>query len=204
MIWSDECSFERSLDPSVDWVFRKPAGKYHKDCVRREKKSGAIELMIWACFSGRRKGPLIPIVMKRVDQFVYRDILKHFLPRIWGTLTKAGIDPIFMQDNAPVHKADLIIRWFREKGYVVMEWPPYSLDLNPIEHVWRKLKIELQKRYPRLKDMAGGLDTIKSEMTEIIPELWYELAGDYFENLVRSMPYGAEAVIRAEGWYTKY
>ena len=40
---------------------------------------------------------------------------------------------IFMQDNAPIHKAKKVIEWFNENGIEVIHWPPYLPDLNPIE-----------------------------------------------------------------------
>jgi len=40
-----------------------------------------------------------------------------------------------MQDNAPIHTANAVKDWFKEMGIPIVDWPLYSLDLNPIENV---------------------------------------------------------------------
>jgi hypothetical protein len=42
---------------------------------------------------------------------------------------------IFIQDNALIHTAQLIKDWFKNNAIPVLEWPPYSLDLNLIKIV---------------------------------------------------------------------
>lgn len=37
-------------------------------------------------------------------------------------------------DNAPIHTAKIIKDWFCEQGIPLVDWRPYSPDLNPIEH----------------------------------------------------------------------
>ena len=49
-------------------------------------------------------------------------------------------DVTFQQDNAPVHISKIIGNLSREKEWKVLEWPAYSLDLNPIENLWSSLK----------------------------------------------------------------
>ena len=44
------------------------------------------------------------------------------------------------QDNAPVHKSDVVRKCLAKKQWEVLYWPAYSLDVNPIENVSAILK----------------------------------------------------------------
>lgn len=52
-----------------------------------------------------------------------------------------------MQDNARIHTARIVQDWLHEQEFEVLEWPPYSPDLNPIEHVWARLKELVNEHY---------------------------------------------------------
>jgi transposase len=45
-----------------------------------------------------------------------------------------------MHDNAASHRADSTRELLRENKVKIIKHPPYSPDLNPIEHVWAKMK----------------------------------------------------------------
>ena len=40
-----------------------------------------------------------------------------------------------MQDNASIHTAKKVKDWFKDMAIPLVDWPPYSPDLNPIEQV---------------------------------------------------------------------
>ena len=64
----------------------------------------------------------------------YIEVLEENIPQIW----EPGL--LFMQNNAPIYTAHVVRRWFKDIGVDVLEWPPYSPDLNPIKHLWFRLK----------------------------------------------------------------
>ena len=71
-----------------------------------------------------------------------RLLRRHLFPVI-HQMTFFGMqleDILFLQDNAPVHKAYSVMDWFERNCIELVEYPPYSPDLNPIEHVWVELK----------------------------------------------------------------
>ena len=59
----------------------------------------------------------------------YISVLEEVLPEIYSPSL------IFMQDNARVHTAAITKNWLEIYGIEVIEWPPYLLDLNPIEYL---------------------------------------------------------------------
>ena len=91
--------------------------------------------MFWAAF---RYGIRTDLVVCRGDPEsarggfsaqIYEEILREHLPTVMGHNT------VFMHDNARVHTAHLIRDFLQEEGYEVIEWPPYSPDLNPIKNL---------------------------------------------------------------------
>ena len=52
-----------------------------------------------------------------------------------------------MHDNAPIHTAAVVKEYLGTHGIEHMVWPPYSLDLNPIENIWGLMKSYILDRY---------------------------------------------------------
>ena len=92
--------------------------------------------MIWGAFSYYGKCAL-RIISTRMNANGYQAVLEeHLLPFMDNLPLTTLAETVFMQDYAPVHRARSILAWLQTHEINVMEWPPYSPDLNPIENVW--------------------------------------------------------------------
>jgi hypothetical protein len=204
VVWSDECSVARAADPSKGWVFRTREERWHRDCIDPRAPSQDISLMIWGCIAGNVKGPMVPLVLPSVTGRLYLSTLQNLLPPFMDHLPEDPFNLIFMHDNAPIHKSRIVQNWLSNQDFITMEWPPYSPDLNPIEHVWRELKVILHRQHPDLKTLRAGKDRVKAHLVEVLPEAWDAISEEFLETLVTSMPRRVQAVLKADGWSTKY
>ena len=86
----------------------------------------------------------------------------------------------------------------------MLEWPPYSPDLHPIENLWRILKETVYVVNPGLDLVMGGDDAVKDALSKALVEAWQLIPQRYFDAVIESMPRRMEAVVASEGWDTKY
>jgi len=101
-----------------------------------------------------------------------------------------------MEDGAPAHRAratETVLEQYRMRRH---KWVASSLDLNPIEDIWRIIKMRLNARSDRATDLEGAVLQIKEEWAAITPDEIY--------SLVQTMPVRISAVIAAQGGHTKY
>ena len=84
-----------------------------------------------------------------------------------------------------------------------MEWPPYSPDLNPIENIWALLKAEMYRLYPELLGMQNNAQTLE-RLIQCAITTWDTFEEDIMNRVLDTMPHRVDAVLKANGWYTKY
>ena len=163
--------------------------------------------MFWGAFAYRRRTSLVALLgdpdsaRGGVTGRCILDCLQENLP----TIAEPGY--IFIQDNAPTHRARIVSSWLEEwaidNSVTLVPWPPYSPDLNPIENVWKLLKEAIVTRHPELSDMPKNNYALQM-LCQAAVEAWEEIQDDLFEKLIISMQRRLQAVINANGWYTKY
>lgn len=108
-----------------------------------------------------------------------------------------------MRDNAPIHTARISKRWMRNHGIETIDWPPYSPDLNPIEHLWWALKKKLHELHPKF-DYIGDINIKWEQFENGLREAWSVIPDSLISKLILSMPRRLNAVRTAHGYQTKY
>ncbi len=173
-LWSDETKIELFGLNSKRYVWRKPGTAHHLSNTVPTVKHGGGSIMLWGCFSAAGTGRLVAIEGK-MNAAKYRDILDENLLQSAQDL-RLGRRFTFQQDNDPKHTAKITKEWLHNNSVTVFEWPSQSPDLNPIEHLWRDLKMAVHQRLP----------SNLTELERICKAEWQRIPKSRCEKLVAS------------------
>ncbi|GBL76894.1 Transposable element Tc1 transposase [Araneus ventricosus] len=147
-VWSDESRF---LNHHVDGrvrVRRLPGEQLLPSCTAGHTQVGGGGIMLWGTFSWAALGPVV-VVEQTKKAANYLNIIADELHPYMAFVFLTG-NGIFQQDNAPCHKARIVLEWFEEHTdeFHFMSWPPNSPDLNPTEHIWDVMERQLRAQTP--------------------------------------------------------
>lgn len=190
VLWSDESKFEIFGNRRKTYVRRRANEKYMDECLVPSVKHGGGSVMVWGCFAGCKVGNICKIegILKKEG---YKKILqKHAVP---SGLRLVGPQFEFQQDNDPKHTSKLcktyLLNLQKKKKLKIMQWPPQSPDLNPIELLWEELDRSVRKYCP----------TSASDLWEKLQQQWHSIQENTLNKLVARMPRLCKAVIKHKG-----
>uniref|UniRef100_A0A3B3Q9U8 Tc1-like transposase DDE domain-containing protein n=1 Tax=Paramormyrops kingsleyae TaxID=1676925 RepID=A0A3B3Q9U8_9TELE len=109
-------------------------------------------------------------------------------------LLKMPLKWVFQQDKDPKHTSKWPTSWLQTKKIDVMKWPAQSPDLNPIENLWSDLKNSVFDAKPKNAE----------DLWNVVQSAWAAISVCRCQMLVDSMPHRCKAVIRNNGYTTKY
>jgi hypothetical protein len=109
---------------------------------------------------------------------------------------------LWMHDGAGPHRSlETKFNLFRRR-IPNIRFPPYSPDLNLIEHVWNWMKNWIEEHYWKARYRPDRISF--TELRMIIWEAWNAVPDDYIQSLYNSWWKRCQAIIDANGGPTKY
>lgn len=191
VFFSDESKFNVLGSDGKKYVRRFAGERLKEKCTKKTVKFGGGSVMVFGMISWEGTTDLIRLDVK-VNGTIYKNLLRdHVIPAIRNSVFE---NPIFMQDNAPCHKAKHVMEFLKEQNVDVFDWPPQSPDLNPIENLWSTIGNRVSARNP----------TNTEDLWLKLKEEWAKVSVEECRRLIQSCSRRMAAVIENKGLFTRY
>lgn len=199
ILFSDESRYCLSTADGRARVYRFQGERYDDNCVMERDPFGGPSIMVWGAIGlGKKIGPVVfqnigpgqgngVTAVRYIDQCLRPYILPYFLRHQ---------NHKFQQDNARPHTARATQQYLQQNNIPVISWPPYSADLNPIEHLWDEIQRKLNEEQP--------YPSTSAELGAAFSRVWANIPRSFINRLIHSMYRRCCAVIRAKGGHTSY
>lgn len=132
----------------------------------------------------------------------YNDVILSQIQAWFEAERASGFRPVWQQDRASPHRSFETTDNIYRRDIPTINWPPYSPDLNIIEHVWSWMKRYIQEHYFIVHYDARSVSL--DRLRDIIWEAWNAVPDSYIETLFESWWDRYKAVVDALGGPTKY
>ncbi|GFU77675.1 transposable element Tcb2 transposase [Trichonephila clavipes] len=192
-MFSDESRFNLQSDSRRNLIWRAPGTRYHQENTIERHRYGGAGWLVWGeIILGSRTDLHVQSVT--MTGYIYRDVILEQHVRLFrGAM---GAEFLFMDDNAHSHRANIVDECLQSEDITRMDWPAYSPDLNPIEHVWVIFGRRIAARLP--------LPTCLLELRRALVDEGGNIPQDQIDNLMLSMPRRCKACTASSGRHTPY
>lgn len=131
------------------------------------------------------EGPMTELVQieGRFNSTKLIQILQTHVTPMMNDLKNDESPRIFVQNNSTVHNDVSVMAFLSRQDYRLLDWPPSSSDLNPIETVWSLMENEWPSIQPKNEETLHTL----------VQERWDALLGNHrrffiFQNQTKNTP----------------
>jgi hypothetical protein len=190
VIFSDEVHIEVGKH-GRRWVQR-PVGTAFNPEYTYQQDEATEQVTLWGCFCAKEIGQA-EIFIGEFDARKYVGILRANLIPSYRKFFPSG-QWYFQQDNAPQHTSAAARAWFHNNGITVLDFPPWSPDLNPIENLWADFKQRVEQHHALTAE----------ELETAMKVEWEGTDNSLLTKLVHSMPDRLSQFINNKEHTTKY
>jgi transposase len=142
LVFVDEMGANTSLAPLHAWS---PQGE--RACLWAPRNRGKnTTLLASMSLEEEGMGPTLAVQEGGTNKAVF----EAYVERVLAPSLRAG--QVVVMDNLSAHKGEEVRELIEERGCELLFLPPYSLDLNPIEEVFSKIKALVRKAETRTRE----------------------------------------------------
>lgn len=175
--------------------------RHRPECLTR-KTAGSVAWIIHGVIYGEKKAFGTFWEWGMMNSEKYDEHILSQVEEFIGVEQRLGKSPWYQHDNAPYHKSRLTQSNLQRRRIPTIDWPPYSPDLNLMEHVWVLMKRHVQDNYLRRSYENHTINRL--ELKQLIQEAWDSVRDEDIAALYDSWGHRCDAVIRANWGLTKY
>ena len=192
VMFSDESRFQLYRADGRQRVYRRIGERFAACNVNQVDRFGGGSVMVWGAIRfGWRSQLLIIDGNLTANRYLDTVLTNQVVPYV-----QQHNNTIFMHDNARPHVARLCQDYLAANNVQVLDWPPYSPDLNPIEHLWDHLDRRIRARNPAPVNHA--------QLRQALIEEWHRFPQYRINALITSVPRRIAEMCRAHGGHTRY
>ncbi|GFU58509.1 transposable element Tcb2 transposase [Trichonephila clavipes] len=144
VLFTDESRFSTRSELQRVLIWRETWTRFYTSNIKKRHHYGGPGVLVWGgiMLNGRTELHIFDRGSVIGDRYCEEVLLPHV------RMFRGAIDPdfIFMDDNERPHRTLAVEELLESEDITRMDWPAYSPDLNPIEHVWDALGRRISAR----------------------------------------------------------